>query len=58
VVPPELTRPLLSPSETGARPKVPASASVAPKAESSSKEVKSGEEMGEKPKSNPFDALS
>jgi hypothetical protein len=58
VVPPELPRPLLSPSETGARPKVPASASVASKAESSSKEEKSGEGKGEKPKSNPFDALS
>eukprot|EP00090_Calanus_glacialis_P028667 TRINITY_DN46002_c0_g1_i1.p1 TRINITY_DN46002_c0_g1~~TRINITY_DN46002_c0_g1_i1.p1 ORF type:complete len:696 (-),score=248.20 TRINITY_DN46002_c0_g1_i1:163-2250(-) len=56
VVPPELLRPLLSPSETGARPKVPTNTSVAPKAESV--EEKSGEEKGEKPKENPFDALS
>lgn len=57
-VPPELPRPLLSPSETGARPKVPTSASVAPKAELTSGEEKIGEEKGEKPKENPFVALS
>merc|ERR1719470_480779 len=57
-VPPELPRPLLSPSKTGARPKVPACAPVTPKAELTSGEEKIGEEKGEKPKENPFVALS
>ena len=62
VVQPELPRPLLSPSETGARPKVPATASLASKVESPPEEKvlerEKLEDKGEKPKENPFEALS
>jgi len=61
--PPGPSKPLLSPSETGARPKVPtppaaATAAAKPDSTTSEQTADKKEEKGERPKENPFKALS